>query len=241
MNRPFVQPRPARSLSDATESELVAAARERDEAAVRELIRRMNPRLFRVARGIVASDAEAEEVVQDAYLAAFARLDTFRAEASFATWITRIALNAAMMRSRLARPHEEYDTVSEANGPRDTVLPFPGSGTDQPDAALGQRQVRELLERAVAELPPDLRLVFLLREAEGMSTLAIARDLSLNPVTVKTRLFRARLRLRRSIERRLRGGFDAIFPFGGGRCAAMADRVVAALLLGGSGPGDRAS
>jgi RNA polymerase sigma-70 factor, ECF subfamily len=239
VNKPVIQRRPSPSLADASEAELVAAARARDEAAVRELIRRMNPRLFRVARGIVASDAEAEEVVQEAYLAAFTRLDTFRAEASFATWITRIALNAALMRSRRVRPHEEYDTVAEA--PRDTVLPFPGSGTDQPDAALGQRQVRELLERAVAELPPDLRLVFILREAEGLSTLAIARDLSLNPVTVKTRLFRARLRLRRSIEQRLRGGFDAIFPFGGARCSAMADRVVAALRLGGSGPGDGAS
>jgi RNA polymerase sigma-70 factor (ECF subfamily) len=239
VNRPVIQRRPAPSLADAPEAELVAAARARDEAAVRELIRRMNPRLFRVARAIVASDAEAEEVVQEAYLAAFTRLDTFRAEASFSTWITRVALNAAMMRRRRARPHEEYDTVAEP--PRDTVLPFPGSGTDQPDATLGQRQVRELLERAVGELPPDLRLVFLLREAEGMSTLAIARDLSLNPVTVKTRLFRARLRLRRSIERRLSGGFDAIFPFGGSRCAAMADRVVAALRLGGSGPGDRVS
>jgi RNA polymerase sigma-70 factor (ECF subfamily) len=232
VNRPVIQRRPARSLADATEAELVAAARARDEAAVRELIRRMNPRLFRVARGIVSSEAEAEEVVQEAYLAAFTRLETFRAESSFATWITRIALNAAMMRGRRTRPHEEYDTVTEDKPASDTVLPFPGSGADQPDAALGQRQVRELLERAVAELPPELRVVFLLRESEGMSTLAIARDLSLNPVTVKTRLFRARLKMRRSIERRLRGGFDAIFPFGGARCAAMADRVVAALGLG---------
>jgi RNA polymerase sigma-70 factor, ECF subfamily len=221
--------RPAPSLADATEAELVEAARGRDEGAVRELIRRMNPRIFRVARGVAASDAEAEEIVQDAYLVAFTRLDTFRGEARFSTWITRIALNAAMMRGRRARVHEEYDTVTEAEIPKDTILPFPGSVAEQPDAALGHRQVRELLERAVAELPSELRLVFLLREAEGMSTLAIARDLSLNPVTVKTRLFRARQRLRKSIEQRLRGGFDAIFPFKGARCAAMADRVVAAL------------
>lgn len=217
------------SLADASEGELVGAARAHDESAVRELIRRMNPRLFRVARGIAASDAEAEEIVQEAWLAAFTRLDTFREEARFSTWVTRITLNAALMRKRRARVHEEYDTVAEAKNPDDTVLRFPGAGLEQPDAALGQRQVRELLERAVADLPPDLRLVFLLREAEGMSTLAIARDLSINPVTVKTRLFRARARLRRSIERRLRGGFDAIFPFDGARCNAMTERVVAAL------------
>lgn len=240
MNSPAIRLRTAPDLADANEADLVAAAREKDEASVRELIRRMNPRLFRVARGIAASDAEAEEVVQEAYLAAFTRLDTFRAEARFSTWITRIALNAALMRARKARPHETYDTVTEIERASDTVLPFPGSGTDQPDTALGKRQVRDLLERAVAELPENLRLVFLLREAEGMTTRAIARDLSLNPVTVKTRLFRARLRLRRSIERRLSGGFDAIFPFGGARCAAMADRVVAAIGLGaGARSGER--
>lgn len=217
------------SLADATEAKLVEAARARDEAAVRELIRQMNPRLFRVARGLAGSDAEAEEIVQDTYLAAFTRLDSFRAEARFSTWITRICLNIAGMRRRGARTHEEYDTVTEANGPEETVLSFPGHGAGQPEAALGQRQVRVLLEQAVAELPPELRLIFLMREAEGMSTLPIARDLSLNPITVKTRLFRARQRLRNTIEKHLRGGFDAIFPFGGARCAAMADRVVAAL------------
>ena len=126
--------------------------------------------------------------------------------------------------------------MTESNGTEDTVLAFPGRGAAQPDAALGQRQVRALLEHAVAELPPELRLVFLMREVEGMSTLAVARDLSLNPVTVKTRLFRARQRLRRAIEKRLRGGFDAVFPFGGARCAAMADRVVAGLGLQPIGP-----
>lgn len=219
-----------RFVPDATEEwALVAAARKGDEAAVRELIRRLNPRLFRVARGIVASDAEAEEVVQEAYLAAFTRLDTFRGEARFATWITRIALNAARMHARRARSQEEYDTVAEGDENRPRVLAFRGSQPDRPEAALGREQIRGLLERAVADLPPDLRVVLLLRETEGLSVLAIARDLSLNPVTVKTRLFRARRRLRAALERRIQGGFEAIFPFDGARCAGMAERVVAAL------------
>lgn len=235
MTTPVARPLPNSSRADAAEAELVEAARTLDEAAVRELIRRMNPRLFRVARGLAASDAEAEEIVQETYLAAFTRLESFRAEARFSTWITRICLNTARMRVRGSRPHEEYDTVTEANGTDHAVLAFPGPGAEQPDAAVGKRQVRVLLEQAVAELPPELRLVFLMREAEGMSTLAIARDLSLNPVTVKTRLFRARQRLRKAIEKHLRGGFDAIFPFGGARCAAMADRVMAALGIDGRG------
>lgn len=214
---------------DTPESELVKNAQDGNEAAVRELIRRMNPRLFRVARGIVASDADAEEVVQETYLKAFTTLNSFRAEARFSTWITRIAINTARMHLRRVRPQEEYDTVTEDQNASDSILSFPGQHPNRPEAALGRAQVRGFLESAVANLPPDLRLPFLMREAEYMSILAIARDLSLNPITVKTRLFRARRRLRIALEERIQGGFDAIFPFDGERCADMADRVVAEL------------
>jgi RNA polymerase sigma-70 factor, ECF subfamily len=210
------------------EAELVALAKQRDEPAIRELVRRLNPRLFRVARGLVDTDAEAEDVVQDAYLAAFTHLDGFRGEARFATWMTRIVLNAASAHRRRSRPHEEYDTVAEERIDNPDVVAFP-TRPQGPEAALGRSQVRGLLEDAIGGLPPDLRLVFLLREAEGLSILAIARDLNLNPVTVKTRLFRARRRLRALLEERLRGGFDSVFPFDGVRCAGMADRVIGCL------------
>lgn len=214
------------------EGELVIAARNGSETAVRELIRRLNPRLFRIARGIVASDAEAEDVVQETYLKAFTQLDKFRAEAQFSTWITRIAINTARMDIRRARPQEEYNTVGEDENPANAILAFPGQALDRPEVALGRRQMRVLLEGAVATLPADLRLPFLMREAEGMSIRSIARDLSLNPITVKTRLFRARRRLRTAIEDHIEGGFDTIFPFDGSRCVCMADRVVAALKAG---------
>lgn len=211
------------------EAELVTAAKAGNERAVRELVRRMNPRLFRVARGIVPTDAGAEDVVQQTYLKAFTQLDNFRAEARFSTWITRIAINTALMHLRRARPQEAYDTVAEDENPTRSILAFPGQQPDRPEAALGRAQMRTLLEEAIAGLPADLRLPFLLRESENMSILAIARDLSLNPITVKTRLFRARRRLRSALEDRIQGGFDSIFPFDGARCAGMADRVVAVL------------
>lgn len=217
-----------------SEADLVAAARPgtddaRREAAVRELVRRLNPRLFRVARGIVESDAEAEEVVQETYLAAFGKIDQFRGEAAFATWITRIAINAARMQQRRARPHESYDTVTEDTADPANVLSFPGTGSERPEAALGRAQMRALMERTVAALPSEMRLPFLMHEVEGVPVRQIAADLSLNPITVKTRLFRARRRLRAALEAELRGGFDAVFPFDGARCAGMADRVVNAL------------
>jgi RNA polymerase sigma-70 factor (ECF subfamily) len=130
------------------------------------------------------------------------------------------------MRRRRARPQEEYDTVAEDPSDTARVLAFPGSGPENPEAALGRSQMRGVIEAAVAELPSDLRLVFLLRESEGMTVLAIACDLRLNPITVKTRLFRARRHLRATLEARLRGGFEAVFPFDGARCARMVDRVV---------------
>ncbi|SDX25809.1 RNA polymerase sigma-70 factor, ECF subfamily [Ruegeria halocynthiae] len=215
-----------------SEAELVSAAREGSELAVRELIRRLNPRLFRVARGIVDSDAEAEEALQDAYLSAFSKLKGFREQARFSTWITRIVINTSRMQRRRAPVSEEYDTVDEISTPR--VIMFPGQSSELPDATLGRAQLRDLLETAVSDLPPHLRLPFLLREAEDMSILAIASELQINPITVKTRLFRARHRLRITIEHRIRGGFEAIFPFGGKRCANMTSFVVARLQADGA-------
>jgi RNA polymerase sigma-70 factor (ECF subfamily) len=219
--------------ADLAETALIEAALHHEEAAVRELIRRMNPRLFRVARGILENDADAEEAVQETYLKAFTRLQDFRGEARFSTWITRIAVNIALMRRRANRPHAEYDTVSETTPASGAILAFPGYRPDTADAALGRRELREMLERSVAELPPGLRLVFLLHEAEGQSVMAIARDLSLNPITVKTRLFRARRRLRTALEARLKGGFNTVFPFDGARCVNMADRVIDQLRVAG--------
>lgn len=206
------------------EADLIEAAVGRSEAAVRELIRRNNPRLFRVARGIVSTDTEAEDVVQETYLAAFRRLDSFRGGSAFSTWITRIAINNALMHQRRKRPEQEYDTVTESEAP--SVLPFPGQSPETAESHLGRNQLRRILEEVVDGLPHELRLVFVLSETEGMTNREIARDLELSPITVKTRLFRARRWIRTDLEHRVKGGFDAIFPFDGARCANMAERVV---------------
>lgn len=211
---------------DLPELELVTLARNGHEAAVREIIRRMNPRLFRIARGIVDNDSVAEEVVQEAYLIAFTRIDEFRGEAAFSTWITRITLNAAKMRLRKTHLTQEYDSVNESQHADATVLIFPGAKTPNPEAEHGRAQFRDLIEQAVTELPAKLRVVFLLREAEGMAVAAIAKDLDISVINVKTRLFRARKQLRSVLEAKIQGGFDSIFPFDGVRCAGMANSVV---------------
>ncbi|MDR5902350.1 MULTISPECIES: RNA polymerase sigma factor [Halomonas] len=220
------------ALAGEAESELVARARHGDEAAVRELVRRFNPRLFRVARGLLDSDAAAEEAVQEAYVAAFTRLDTFRGTARFSTWLTRIVINQARMQWRRRRPLEEYDTVDEGDTD-DTVVVFPGIGPEALEAGLGRREFRALLEEALDELAPEFRLPFLMHEVEGMGVFAIARDLGINPATIKTRLFRARRKLRARLEAKMKGGFGEVFPFDGARCAGMAGRVVERLVAAG--------
>lgn len=144
---------PLRSERQSSEAALVAAARLHDEAAVRELIRRLNGRLFRIARGLMPSDAEAEaeEVVQDAWLAAFTHLDGFRDAARFSTWITRIMLNCAAMRLRKQQARQEYDTVNEPVVRSAEVLLFPGTDPQPIEAILGRMQTRALIEAAVGE------------------------------------------------------------------------------------------
>lgn len=210
------------------EEELVALARQGGENAIRALIKRNNQRLFRVARAVTRDDAEAEDVVQEAYVRAFTRLDSFKGDALFSTWLTKIALNEAITRIRKRRPVaelEELDIAAAANGGQ--VIMFPTSLTPPgADAELGRGQVRALLEQAIDELPAAFRIVFILRDVEEMSIDETAAQLSIKPETVKTRLFRARKLMRAAIEKRLSSGFAELFPFNGWRCERMADRVV---------------
>ena len=220
-------PAPPPSHDDRSDAALVALAREKDEPAVRELVRRCNKRLFRVARGILHDDAEAEDTVQAAYVAGFTKLASFRGEASFLTWITRITMNEAYARLRKQAPVvdlAEYRKDVE-RGMADTMRPPPTT----PEADLGRAELRAFLERAIDALPEPLRLTYILRDVQEMSTREVARLLDVNAITVKTRLYRARRRLREEVQQNLSSDFSGLFPFDGARCAAMAERVIRAL------------
>lgn len=215
----------------ATEAALVAAARLGGEAAIRALMRRNNQRLFRVARAVLRNDAEAEDVVQEAYVRAFTHLQSFEGKAAFSTWITRIALNEALGRRRRQRPMVDIDMLEEGReGGGAQLILFPGAELPaNPETETGRRQMRALLEELVDGLPQDFRMVFVLREVEELSTEETAAFLSIKPETVKTRLHRARKLIRTGIEERLSPAFADIFPFDGARCVNMADQVMARL------------
>ena len=195
-----------------------------DREAFRAIMQKHNQRLFRVARAVVNNDDEAEDILQDAYLKAFAAIAAFRGESGLNTWLTAITLNEARGRLRRRRPGESLE-VMEANG--DRIIPFPGMAeiTD-PEAEAVRSETRRLLERAIDGLTDEFRIVFMLRDVEGLSVEETAAQLDINPQTVRTRLFRARQSLRQSLVSTLSSGMDDVFPFLGARCSRIADRVL---------------
>ena len=217
-------------LTGTPDGALVARALAHDEAAVREIVRRYNQRLFRVARSIVRNDADAEDVVQQGYLQAFTHLASFRAEAKFSTWLTRIVLNEAVGRVRRNRPTTTVEQIELEQNTSAQIIQFPLlQSHPDPETAMSRQEVRALLEHAVAALPDHFREVFVLRDVEGLSAEETAAQLSIKPETVNTRLFRARRLLRTAIENQLLPSFSSLFPFDGERCVHMADRVVTEL------------
>ncbi|OWV72420.1 RNA polymerase subunit sigma [Rhizobium sp. R339] len=226
---PAPQHRP--DISTLSDVDLVSLAKTGDESAIRALVQRHNRRLFRTARAVIRNDAEAEDVVQAAYVKAFINLAAFRGEAELSTWLTRIALNEALGRVRARKNTTALEEIDmQTTSPGGQLLQFPSSlPAADPETELSRSQARHLLENAVDELPDDFRAVFVLRDVEGMSTDEAASYLGIRPETAKTRLHRARRMMRQSIEKRLSGAFSALFPFDGARCAFMADRVIAAL------------
>lgn len=231
LNHKHTIPRNGPPLETPSDEQLVALAREGDQSAVRVLVQRHNRRLFRVARAVVRNDSEAEDIVQETYVQAFTHLDQFRDEARLSTWLTRIAFNAALARVRQRRPMaplEEIDTQDSRTSGRLIMFPSPLPPAN-PETELARMQVRGVLERAIDALPAPFRVVFVMRDVEGMSTEETASYLSMRVETVKTRLHRARKLMRSTIERELSGAFTEAFPFDGARCANMADRVSAQL------------
>ena len=202
----------SRALSD---EEVVTAVLAGDRGLFEVVMRRYNQRLFRVARAITKSEAEAEDVVQDTYVRGYTRLSELDQRSRVAPWLTRICANEAMRRLRGARASE----------PEETVMQFP-SRTPSPEEHASDRELGAVLERAVNALPDAFRAVFVLRAIEGLSVADTAESLEIPEETVKTRFFRARVQLRDDLTRKLEAGAPRAFGFAGERC----DRIVACVL-----------
>ncbi len=216
------------SIGDA---ELVRRALARDEAAVRAILQANNRRLFRIARGILRNDSEAEDVVQETYVRALTHLEGFRGDSSLSTWLSRIAMNEAMGRLRGRRPSLELSSLPQQR-PEAEIIQFPApSASSDPEKSMAQREIQEVVEHAIDELPEPFRLVFITRVMEEMNIEETAELLGLKPETVKTRLHRARAMLRENVEKKIGPVILEAFTFSGRRCERLTEAVLKRLGL----------
>ncbi len=186
-----------------TDLALVHSAQRGDYACFEELVRRYRDRVYRLARGMTTSDAEAEEVVQDTFLNLFRHLESFRGEAAVSSWIFRVAANAALMRLRRLRRKPLLsleDTRPDFSEDGTHYIDPPGDWARQPEQTLLSRELGAQIEAAIAELPEKYRLVLLLRDVEGLSNEEVADTLGITLPTVKSRLHRSRLFVRDALD-----------------------------------------
>lgn len=210
-----------------SEADLIRRAVRKDEVAIRAIIQANNRRLYRVARSVVRDDGEAEDVLQEAYLRAFTALPEFHGEARLSTWLTRIVLNEALQRRR-RHTEAPVELIEPTLQRQAQIIPFPVSGNQpiDPERAIAQREMSQILERAIDDLPEDFRVVLMTRVIEGMSIEETAALLGLRPETVKTRLHRARRLLKAALADHIGPLFSDVFPFEGKRCARITDAVL---------------
>src|SRR6202521_167504 len=214
-----------------TEAELVRRARERDEAAIRTILQSNNRRLYRLARGILRNDSGTEDVVQETYVRAFTPLQDFRGDSSLATWLARIAMNEALGRLRRQRPAVEWSSLPPGTLEAQ-IIQFPLSApSEDPEKSMAQREIQQVVEHAIDDLPEAFRIVFITRVIEGMNVEETAEILGLKPETVKTRLHRARTMLRDNVEKKIGPVVMDAFPFAGKRCERLTDTVLKRLGL----------
>ena len=186
------------------------------------LMRRYNQRVYRIARSILRSDGEAEDLVQETWVRAYEHLDQFAGRAAFSTWLARIALHEGWARARRGNRYAELPAEGTSEDPR--MKPI--SSESGPERETLRREVQSIVETAIEALPESYRTVFVLREVEELSTAETAECLELSEEAVKTRLHRARASLQREILERAGGGVRQSFPFLGARCDRAVERVL---------------
>ena len=188
-------------LEEHPDVRLVNLAKAGDTQAFEKLVRQYDRQVFRIAQHITQNREDAEDVVQDAFLKAYEKLNQFQGNSKFYTWLVRIAVNESLMRLRKRRTgkmvsiDEDVET-EEGSMPRELADWGPS-----PEQQYGQSELAEILKKTVNGLPPGFRVVFVLRDVEGLSTEETADTLGLSIPAVKSRLLRARLQLRERLNR----------------------------------------
>src|ERR1700716_3582808 len=182
---------------------LVAAAKRGDTRAFEELVNRYEAKIFRLTMNITRNREDAEDAMQDAFLKSYSHLKDFQEDSRFYTWLVRIAANEALMRVRKRRPNQ-VSLDEPIEGEDDFIPQQIEDWGPSPEQRFAQTEMRDILRGVIEELPPDFRIVFLLRDVEGLSTEETAETVGISEAAVKSRLLRARLKLRQKLDTRFR-------------------------------------
>lgn len=199
------QPRPQLPSQVVKEDEptLVAAAQAGDISAFETLVSRYERKIFRLAQNITQNREDAEDVMQEAFLKAYEHLSGFQGNSRFYTWLVRIAVNQALMKLRKRRPNQ-VSIDEEVNTGEDLIPREIEDWGPSPEDRYKQTEMSDILSSTIADLDPPFRIVFQLRDIEELSTEETAEALGLSVPAVKSRLLRARLKLRQKLDRYFR-------------------------------------
>jgi RNA polymerase sigma-70 factor, ECF subfamily len=208
--------------ADVRDEEIVARILAGAAALFEVLMRRYNQRLYRVAVSILRNDAEAEDVMQEAYVRAYAHLNQFAGEAKFSTWLTKIAVHEALARLRGRGRTEDIDLILETNLHTTANVT---KKTRDPEMQAYDQELKLVMERAITTLPATYRSVFVLRAVEGLNVADTAACLDLSVEAVKTRFHRGRSLLRQELHRRAGLTAAQAFPFHLSKCDLIVEAV----------------
>ena len=180
---------------------LVHACKSGNAAAFEELVKRYDTKLFRIAQHITHNREDAQDAVQEAFLKVFRKLTQFQENSQFSTWLTRITVNESLMKLRKQRHNKEFSIDNNFESEDHSLTSELADWARNPEELYRGFELRNILRSELQELQPGLRVVFVLRDIEGLSTEETAEVLESTPVAVKARLWRARLKLRERLSK----------------------------------------
>ena len=214
------------SCAPLSEADLIARAVAGESAAFEVLMRRYNQLMFRTARAILRSDAEAEDAAQEGWLHAWRGLARFRAESRLSTWLVRIVSNEALGRLRRTSAQIIPLEIAMLSPDPKTQAALTEAPSRGPEQELLRAEMRRMMEAHIDLLPEVYRPVFMLRAVEEMSVEEVSAALDIPQATVRSRFFRARSLLREGLAQQMDSSLTEAFSFDGARC----DRITANVL-----------
>jgi RNA polymerase sigma-70 factor, ECF subfamily len=194
--------KPDQNLAGASDQRLVDSFQAGNKDVLGELIERYYSRVYRLIFGILRNPHDSEEVIQEVFLRVFQKLDSFKGESTFSSWLYRVAINTTYMRLR-ERKNADVVSLEKIGKFIDEQVGNAGGGddwTNRPDDELLTEESLNIISEAIEKLPDEFKTVLILRDVDGLSTEEVAKLLNLTPPAVKSRLHRARLFLRKRLE-----------------------------------------